>query len=138
MNVSDLMTADPACCRPSDTIQAAAQMMLDRDCGQIPVVDEGGRLVGVITDRDIACRCVAEGKSSDAKVSDAMSRDVVTAAPDEDLESCCAKMEDRQVRRLPVIDEAGCCCGIISQADVATNANREVTGDLVRQVSEPA
>lgn len=138
MKVSDLMTADPACCKPSDSVQDAAKMMLDNDCGQVPVVGDEGRLVGVITDRDIACRCVAEGKSSDTTVADVMSRDIVTASPEDDVESCCAKMEERQVRRLPVVDDQGCCCGMISQADIATGANRETIGDLVRQVSEPA
>lgn len=138
MKVSDLMTVDPACCKPSDSVQDAARMMLDNDCGQVPVVGDEGQLVGVITDRDIACRCVAEGKSNETRVADLMSRDIVTASPEDDVESCCAKMEKHQVRRLPVVDAQGCCCGMISQADVATGVSRETTGDLVRQVSEPA
>src|SRR3546814_14046191 len=99
--------------------------MVGNDCGEIPVVDEGGQLVGVITDRDIACRCVAEGKSADTPVEEVMSSSLVTVIPDARVDECCKKMEDNQVRRLPVVDDQGTCCGIVSQADLALHARSE-------------
>ncbi|WP_447953495.1 CBS domain-containing protein [Sphingopyxis chilensis] len=136
MEARNLMTADPACCSPSDTVKDAAGLMVDNDCGEIPVVDESGGLVGVVTDRDIACRCVAKGKSADTPVEEVMSSSLVTVTPDTSIEECCKKMEDNQVRRLPVVDDEGKCCGIVSQADIALHADKKETGDLVREVSE--
>ncbi|MCH2488063.1 MAG: CBS domain-containing protein, partial [Erythrobacter sp.] len=72
MKAQDVMTSNPACCNPSSTVQEAALLMVDNDCGQIPVVDDSGALVGVVTDRDIACRCVAKGNSSDQRVEEVM------------------------------------------------------------------
>ncbi len=136
MKAQDIMARDPACCAPDDFISAAARLMVQNDCGQIPVVDVGGMLIGVVTDRDIACRCVAEGKTLDTRVEEIMSKSVVTVKPDASLDECCRKMEDNQVRRLPVVDDTGRCCGLVSQADIANYAKNEETGDLVRQVSE--
>jgi len=110
--------------------------MVDNNCGEIPVVDQSGRLVGVVTDRDITCRCVAEGKSADTPVEEVMSSSLVTVMPDASIDECCKKMEDNQVRRLPVVDDQGKCCGIVSQADIALHAGKEAAGDLVREVSE--
>ncbi len=138
MKAEEIMAKDPACCAPDDSICDAAKLMAENDCGQIPVIDKDGKLVGVITDRDIACRCVAQGKSSDTPVAHAMSKSVVTVAPDASLDECCRKMEDNQVRRLPVVDDGGRCCGMVSQADIAKSAQKEETGDLVRQVSQPS
>src|SRR3546814_910410 len=107
MEARDVMTPDPACCSPSDSVKDAAALMVGNDCGEIPVVDEGGQLVGVITDRDIACRCVAEGKSADTPVEEVMSSSLVTVTPDARVDECCKKMEDNQVRRLPVVDDQG-------------------------------
>ena len=111
--------------------------MVKNDCGEIPVVDDSGTLVGVITDRDIACRCVADGKSSDTSVEDVMTSSPITVTPDTSVDDCRSKMEDNKVRRLPVVDESGKCCGIVSQADIARHGNEKETGDLVREVSEP-
>ncbi|MEQ9662602.1 MAG: CBS domain-containing protein [Parasphingopyxis sp.] len=136
MEARDVMTPDPACCSPSDSVKDAAALMANNDCGEIPVVDQSGALVGVITDRDIACRCVAQGKPADTRVEDVMSSSLVTVTADEGIDDCCKKMEDSQVRRLPVVDEEGKCCGIVSQADIARHADEKETGDLVREVSE--
>src|SRR3546814_5464507 len=84
MEPRDVMTPDPACCSPSDSVKDAAALMVGNDCGEIPVVDEGGQLVGVITDRDIACRCVAEGKSADTPVEEVMSSSLVTVTRSEE------------------------------------------------------
>ncbi|ANC50719.1 hypothetical protein CP97_15028 (plasmid) [Aurantiacibacter atlanticus] len=110
--------------------------MVDNDCGQIPVVDDSGALVGVVTDRDIACRCVAKGYSSDQSVEEVMTSSPVTVSVNASVDECCAKMEDNQVRRLPVVDDEGKCCGIVAQADIARSAAEKETGDLVREVSE--
>lgn len=136
MKARDVMTPEPACCSPSDSVKDAAALMVDNNCGEIPVVDKSGRLVGVVTDRDITCRCVAEGKSADTPVEEVMSSSLVTVMPDASIDECCKKMEDNQVRRLPVVDDQGKCCGIVSQADIALHAGKEATGDLVREVSE--
>lgn len=136
MEARDVMTPEPACCSPSDSVKDAAALMVDNNCGEIPVVDESGQLVGVVTDRDIACRCVAQGKSADTPVEEVMSASLVTVSPDASIDECCKKMEDNQVRRLPVMDEQGKCCGIVSQADIALHADKKETGDLVRKVSE--
>lgn len=138
MEIRELMTRDPACCSPSDSVKEAASLMASNDCGQIPVTDAEGQLLGVITDRDIACRCVAQGKSADTKVAEIMSSSPVTVTIDASVAECCKEMEDSQIRRLPVVDGAGKCCGIVSQADIARHADEHQTGDLVREVSEPA
>ena len=137
MEIRELMTKDPACCSPSASVKEAASLMASNDCGQIPVTDAEGQLVGVITDRDIACRCVAQGKSAETKVEEIMSPSPVTVTIDASVAECCKKMEENQVRRLPVVDDAGKCCGIVSQADIARHASEHATGDLVREVSEP-
>ena len=137
MEAKNVMTSNPACCNPSTRVREAANLMVKNDCGEIPVVDDSGTLVGVITDRDIASRCVADGKSSDTSVEDVMTSSPITVTPDTSVDDCRSKMEDNKVRRLPVVDESGKCCGIVSQADIARHANEKETGDLVREVSEP-
>jgi CBS domain-containing protein len=116
--IKDVMTANPTCCKPTDTIDTVAKLMLDHDCGEIPVCD-GARLVGVITDRDITCRVVAAGKTAEAVlVSDAMSKNVATIDPHESLDDALELMEEKLVRRLPVVDDVGAIVGIVSQADL--------------------
>ncbi|WP_299309623.1 CBS domain-containing protein [uncultured Croceicoccus sp.] len=137
MQAQDVMTANPACCRRSSSVKEAASLMVDNDCGEIPVVDDDGALVGVVTDRDIACRCVAQGKGSDTPVEEVISASPVTVGPEASVDECCSKMEANQIRRLPVVDREGKCCGIVSQADIARHADKKETGDLVREVSEP-
>ena len=140
MRAEKIMTPDPACCTPDMRIQDVARLMLDNDCGEIPVVDnrETGRLVGVVTDRDIAVRAVAEGRSpTDTLASEIMSSSVVTAKLDSKLDDCVQLMEKHQVRRLPVVDKEGRCCGIVSQADIALSGKDRKTGDLVQDVSRP-
>ena len=137
MNVRELMTQDPVCCTPDSSLQDVAKMMVSNDCGEIPVIQtaQNRRLVGVITDRDIVCRAVAEGKGSTTKVDQCMTRDVVTVTPETSLEDCRQLMEDNQIRRVPVVDSNDSCCGIVSQADIAVRATPAATGELVREVS---
>jgi CBS domain-containing protein len=132
----DVMTQDPACCKPTTPLHEVAKLMADNDCGEIPVVDPAERLVGVVTDRDIVCRIVAEGKNPSAATAEScMSSPVVTVRADATLDDVVSLMEQHQIRRVPVVDGSDTCIGIISQADVSrTGAPRDVA-DLVREVS---
>jgi CBS domain-containing protein len=102
------------------------------------VCDEAGKPIGVVTDRDIVCRVIAQGKNpADLKAADCMSKSVITATPDLDVADCARLMEQYQVRRLPVVDEQGVCCGMVAQADLARKAPRETTIEVVEEVSKP-
>jgi CBS domain-containing protein len=139
------MTSKPACCSPDDTVERAAQLMEENDCGCIPVVESGnsGRLVGVITDRDIAVRGVAHGKKPNAQVSSLMTRTPFSVSADALLDDVERVMGDRQVRRVVVVDDDHCCVGIVSQADIALAAERYADVDerdvarVVERISEP-
>ncbi|SRR6266480_3594272 len=140
MQVKEVMTADPACCISETGLQEVAQMMIDHDCGEIPVVeDKGNKLpIGVITDRDIVCRTVARGLNPlDLTVADCMSTPCVTVTPDLSLEDCSRIMEENQIRRVLVVDAGGCCCGIVALADIALHAQKNVAGEVVKEVSAP-
>lgn len=141
MNVKEVMTADPACCTADTSLQEVAKLMVDNDCGCIPVVDgkDTKRPVGMITDRDITVRTVAEGKNPlDLTAGDAMSPNVTTVTPKTSLEECCNLMESNQIRRVAVVDETGACCGMIAQADIAINASDSKTAEVVQEVSKTA
>jgi CBS domain-containing protein len=141
MNVKEVMTADPACCTANTSLQEVAKMMVDHDCGCIPVVDseDSRKPVGMITDRDITIRTVAEGKNPlDLTAGDAMTSDVTTVTPETSLEECCNLMESNQIRRIAVVDEKGGCCGMIAQADIAINASDSKTAEVVQEVSKTA
>jgi len=132
----DLMTADPQCCTAETPLNEVANLMLECDCGEIPVVDNDKKLIGVITDRDIVCRVVAKGKNpSAATAQDAMTQPVISVTEDCSLTEVLAKMEEHQIRRVPVVDASGRCCGIISQADVALIGQESEVGEMVREVS---
>ena len=132
----DLMTANPQCCSADTTLSDVAKLMVECDCGEIPVVDAGKKLIGVVTDRDIVCRIVAKGQDPCGKTAqDAMSQPVISVKEDCSLDDIVATMEEHQIRRVPVVDANGCCCGIISQADVALVASDSETGELVKEVS---
>jgi CBS domain-containing protein len=140
LQVKDVMTQDPVCCTPTTSLKEAAQLMVEHDCGEIPVVDSTDAMkpIGVITDRDITCRTVARGKNPlEMTVGECMSSPCVIVTPETTLEECCKAMEASLVRRIPVVDEAGRCCGIVSQADIAKNAAQEDTAEVVKQLSQP-
>lgn len=140
MQVKDIMTQNPACCTPDTNLQEVAQMMVENDCGCIPVVEsqETMKPVGVVTDRDITCRTVAQGKNPlEMTAGDCISSPLVTVTPDTSVDDCCHVMEENQVRRVPVVDESGGCCGMVAQADIATQAPKQATAEVVQEVSQP-
>jgi CBS domain-containing protein len=113
-------------------------MMEENDCGCIPVVsrEHSTEVVGVVTDRDIVMRTIAQGKDPmEMTAEQVMSRPVVTARPGESVHDCCVRMEEKQVRRIPVVDASGDCCGIVAQADIATRSSQDEAGEVVREVS---
>lgn len=132
----DVMTPEPACCTSNMTLDQVAKLMVQNDCGEIPVVDTEDHPIGVITDRDIVCRVVAEGKNpAGHTVEQYMSQPVVTVRSDAPLDEVVSTMEKHQIRRVPVTDERGCCAGIIAQADVAWTGSEHEVSQLVREVS---
>ena len=140
MKISELMTSDPVCCTADTTLRDVARMMVEFDCGEIPVCDssERGHIVGVITDRDIVCRAVADGLDmSQTPVSKCMTSPAVTASCDTSLKDAMEMMETNMIRRLPITDETGCICGILSQADIAMKADKDSTAEVVMEVSKP-
>jgi len=140
MNVKDMMTCDPACCTSDTPLPDVARLMVERDCGEIPVVENKSSMVpiGVVTDRDIVCRTVANGLNPlDLTAADCMSKPIVTVKPEMSLEEACRIMEEKLVRRIPVVDDRGACVGILAVADVALHTGKNVAGHVVREVSEP-
>ncbi len=138
MNVSEVMTEDPICCSPDDSIQEVASQMAKQDCGEIPVVDSQRRPIGVVTDRDICCRAVAKGRDpSSTSAREVMTEPVITVTPEDSIETCCQHMEENQIRRIPVVDGNGVICGIVAQADIALTTSEETIAEIVRDVSRP-
>jgi len=132
----DVMTPDPACCSPQTTLDEVAKLMAQNDCGEIPVIDTSDQIVGVVTDRDIVCRVVAEGKNPMAYTAETcMSGPVVTVRASAPLDDVVAAMEKHQIRRVPVVDESDSCVGIISQADVSWEGAPREVAELMREVS---
>lgn len=136
MLIRDVMTKAPACCKRSDTLTAVAKLMVEHDCGIIPVCD-GTRLVGVITDRDLACRAVAEARNpTTATADDVMTRRVSTIGDDEKLGAALELMEERLVRRLPVVDAIGDVVGIVSEADLVARVGTLKVARAVKAVAQ--
>lgn len=147
MKARELMTKSPVCCSTEDTVQDAARQMRDCDCGIIPVVEAGSkRVVGVVTDRDIAIRAVADGRAADTPLRDVMTASPSCCGPESDVRDVERTMADRQVRRVVIVNADGAAEGIISQADLARAADRgrsqDITetevGLLVETISQPA
>lgn len=138
MKVREIMTKNPATCTPDASLNEVAQMMIEHDCGCIPVVDgkETMKPVGTITDRDITVRAFGANKNPlELKASDVMTSDVASVRPGSSIEQCCDVMESKQIRRVLVVDESGKLAGIVAQADVA-EYNTPRSGELVREISE--
>jgi CBS domain-containing protein len=136
MRVAEIMTRDVRVARPDQSIQEAARMMADVDAGIMPV-GEGDRLVGMITDRDIAVRAVAEGKGPQTQVREVMSPEVKYCFEDEDTDAVARNMAEIQVRRLPVVNRDKRLVGIISLGDLAVTEGAHPAGEAVSGISQP-
>ena len=135
-SVKDAMTSDVKTASPSQSLTDAARLMKQEDVGVVPVVD-GARLVGVVTDRDIVIRAVADGSDPHTvQVGEIASRDVVTVRPDDDLDDALRLMAQHQVRRLPVVED-GHLIGVVATADVALEAKEKDVGHVVEEISKP-
>jgi CBS domain-containing protein len=135
-----IMTTKPMSCAPSDSLTRAAERMREANIGALPVLEgEDGWLVGIVTDRDLVTRALARGLEPDAtRVSDVMTRDVATCLPGDPIEKAVERMEERHVRRLPIVDDDGRLLGIIAQADLATRVHdRALVTEFLEEVSEP-
>ena len=135
MKISDVMTPNPKTVKPSDDIQVAARIMRDEDTGAVPVI-EGDRVVGMITDRDIVIRAIADG-DFECTIDDIVSDDVVCATPDMSTAEAAELMSEHQIRRLPVVDDDERLVGILSIGDIAVKEGRDSrTGETLENISE--
>lgn len=140
MKVSDAMTSQVSTAAPTDTVRKVAQVMAHVETGAVPIVDDAGKVVGLVTDRDIVLRVVAEGRSFDSPISEAMSEgDVQSVKEDDILADATAKMASHQIRRLVVLNDAGKLTGILSLGDVAKDYGAKQVGKTLEEISaEPA
>jgi len=138
MKAKEIMSKTPTVVTPDTSVQEAARMMQSEDVGVLPVVDSQGsrRLVGLITDRDIAIRVVAEGRTS-ATVSDAMTSNLKTAKPDDSVKDVMDLMGSEQVRRIPIVDDSGAIVGIVAQADIVREGDDKRAERTIEQISQP-
>ena len=137
---SEVMTKDPVCCLANDSVEKAAQILKRENIGAVPVIEteQSGRLVGIVTDRDLALKVIAAGLDpKTTNVNTVMTHEVVTCRPDDDVQNALNAMAGHQLRRIPVVDDENRIVGIISHADVATRVNRpEKTADMVKEISQ--
>jgi CBS domain-containing protein len=142
MICADVMTKDPACCVPSDSASRVGKIMKTEDVGSVPVCEsrQSRKLVGIVTDRDLALLVVAEGRDANGTVVEhVMTSDPFTCSPEDDIEKALDAMETHQIRRVPVVDRRGQLLGIISQADIATRSESpEKTAEIVEEISKPS
>jgi len=141
MTVQEIMTKDPTCCTPDTSLDEVARLMVECDCGAIPIVEDmrSKRPIGIVTDRDIIIRVLAKGEDCLGRgVKDAMTPTTETILADADIREAEALMKEKQIRRIIVVDEDDRCIGILSQADIARHRSDVETGDVVEEISEPA
>ena len=140
MQVKEIMTSNPACCTPETSLRQITQMMVDHDCGLIPVIENQSnkKPVGTVTDRDIAIRAFATGRNpAELNASDVMTVGIATISPDTSVQKCAEVMEDKNIRRVLVVDESGRCCGIVAQADLAEyDSDADLMGEVVQDISK--
>ena len=139
MYVREIMTSNPFCCTADTSLEEVAKAMVEHDCGEIPIVRNSGdrTLIGVVTDRDIVCRLVARGTNPVNEAAEScMSTPVIAVRETTPVEECAKIMEESQIRRVPVVNGGGMCCGIVAQADIAKHASRRIISDLVKDVSQ--
>ena len=134
-NIREAMTPNPTTVESGTTAAEAARTMKTEDVGSLPIV-EGDRLIGVVTDRDLAIRILAEGRGGETTVGEIASKDVVTIDPQQSLEEAGRLMAENQIRRLPVTEEDGKLVGILAQADVAQSGHDALTGEVVQKISQ--
>jgi CBS domain-containing protein len=135
-SIQEIMTSNPSTIEPNQSVVEAARIMKQEDAGVVPVT-ENGRLTGMVTDRDIAIRVVAEGKDPQStNVGEVASTNLVTLDPQQDLDEALRLMAQHQVRRLPVVEEDGRLVGVVAQADVARTGDDAKTGQVVQEISE--
>jgi CBS domain-containing protein len=136
----DVMTRNPVSARPEDTVASVARLMKENDIGPVPIVEnqKSKRLVGIVTDRDLALKVVAEGRDPETTpVKQVMTTSVITCRGDDDIETALDAMSTQQLRRIPVVDDGNMLLGIIAQADIATRMNEpEKTAEVVKDISE--
>jgi len=137
---NEVMTKNPVCCLPSDTVSKVAGLMKSKDIGGVPIIEneQTKKLIGIVTDRDLALKIVADGRDpKSTKAEEVMTRKLITCRPDDDVESAMKAMAQYQLRRIPVVDNDDRLVGIISQADVATRVDEpEKTAEVVKEISE--
>jgi len=137
---NEVMTKDPVYCLPNDAVARAAQLMKKENIGPIPVIENERtkKLVGIVTDRDLALKVVADGRDPKVtKVEEVMTREVVTCRPEDDLQKALDVMSEHQLRRIPVVEDGNKLVGIIAQADVATRVNQpQKTAETVKGISQ--
>jgi CBS domain-containing protein len=135
-HIREVMTPNPSTIKPDESVVEAARIMKEQDAGVVPVT-ENGRLTGMVTDRDIAIRVVAEGKDPQStKVREVASTDLVTIDPQQELDEALRLMAQHKVRRLPVVEEDGRLVGVVAQADVAREGHDKQTGQVVQEISQ--
>jgi CBS domain-containing protein len=135
-SIREIMTANPSTIEPNQSVVEAARVMKQEDAGVVPVT-ENGRLTGMVTDRDIAIRVVAEGKDPQSTtVGEVASTNLVTLDPQQDLDEALRLMAQHQVRRLPVVEEDGRLVGVVAQADIARTGDDAKTGQVVQEISD--
>ena len=136
----DVMTRNPVSARPEDTVASVARLMKENDIGPVPIVEnqKSKRLVGIVTDRDLALKVVAEGRDPQTTpVKQVMTTNIITCRGDDDIETALDAMSTQQLRRIPVVDDGNMLLGIIAQADIATRMNEpEKTAEVVKDISE--
>lgn len=140
MKIQEVMTPNPRCVTPEMSVREAARIMKDEDVGIVPVTEgDSQRLVGVVTDRDIAVRVVADGRDAETRVRDVMSAgSIATRRPDEDVDSAMDTMAREQVRRIPIVDERGSLVGIVAQADIVLKVRNDKKAEhTIEKISEP-
>lgn len=136
---SDVMTKNPICCLPSDLAAKAARLMKSENIGSVPVIEseQSRNLVGIVTDRDLALKIIAEGRPATTTVDEVMTREVVTCHSNDSLQKALDAMSEHQLRRIPVVDDDYKIVGIIAQADVATRAGQPAkTAEVVKEISQ--
>ena len=137
---NEVMTKNPVCCLPNDKVAKVAQLMKSKDIGTVPIIEneQTKKLVGIVTDRDLALKIVAEGRDAKStKAEEVMTRKVVTCRGEDDMQKALDAMSEHQLRRIPVVDNDNRIVGIIAQADVATRVDQPAkTAEVVKDISQ--